>query len=88
MRLGGMASQPGGRSLGSRRKIYRLNHRPAPISSLGGQQEDHGAQGAAAEAFGGVHWAVLMTSSNVGRKPLKKQEDEKRFKAGKGDREC
>jgi hypothetical protein len=83
-----MASQPGGRSLGLRRKIYRLNHRPAPISSLGGQQEDHNAQGAAAEAFGGVHWAVLMTSSNVGRKPLKKQEDEKRFKAGKGDREC
>ena len=83
-----MASQPGGRSLGSRRTINRLNHRPAPISSLGGQQEDHGAQGAAAEAFGGVHWAVLMPSSDVECKPLKKQEDEKRFKAGKGDREC
>jgi hypothetical protein len=31
---------------------------------------------------------VLMPSSNVERKPLKKQEEEKRFKAGKGDREC
>jgi len=83
-----MASQPGGRSLGLRRKIYRLNHRPAPISSQGGQQEAHGAQEAAAEAFGGVHWAVLMPSSDVERKPLKKQEEEKRFKTGKGYREC
>jgi hypothetical protein len=29
-----------------------------------------------------------MPSSDVGRKPLKKQEEKKRFKAGKGDREC
>jgi hypothetical protein len=34
-------------------------------------------------------WAdVLMPSSDVERKLLKKQEEEKRIKAGKGDREC
>ena len=41
----------------------------------GGQQEAHGAQGAAAEAFGGVHWAELMPSSDVGRKLLKNKKN-------------
>jgi hypothetical protein len=45
------------------------------LSSQEGNREAHGVKGAAAEAFGGVHWAVLMPSSDVERKLLKKQEE-------------
>ena len=68
--------------------INRLNPRPPPCQARRATGGSWRAQGPAAEAFGGVHWAVLMPSSDVGRKPLKKQEEKKRFKAGKGDREC
>jgi hypothetical protein len=114
VRLCGMASQPGGRSLGSRRMINRLNHRPAPCqASKGNRRLMARSEGAAAEAFGGVsdlhcllQWGSAPAEQGaIGTEGLPSCGAEllliecggrqqavdcwqRRFKAGKGDREC